>query len=182
MREKTNEIIWVFGGSAAGKEIFIKYIIENRPNDLIRQLGWENKKIVTCAESIEWIAQSEDDPNIQKRFRLPEVISKKNSKNVDTVILIKGQDLDLVAKRPERIKSDLPEEIHKIIYIDTDVKEVFERIKEKPWWESSITEKVAESWINNQLALLHNLSDNFDIVTLGGNRGDNYKFIPSLPR
>ena len=48
-----NKIIWVFGPSAVGKETFIKHIQSGNQSELLARLGWADKNIVVCNESID---------------------------------------------------------------------------------------------------------------------------------
>lgn len=175
---KKNEIVWIYGGSAAGKETFINFIAKGKSQELIARLGWAGKKIIPCLESIEWIAQSEDDPRGPRRSKIPEVIKKLNLLNTNAVILIKGQDIDLQNNRLRETKKFLHENQHKIIYIYTDIDEVFERLKDKPWWENSFTKDMVKDWLKHQLKYLHELKNDFKVVSLNGNSGGNYREIP----
>ncbi|OYV63594.1 MAG: hypothetical protein B7X03_01080 [Parcubacteria group bacterium 21-58-10] len=176
-REKRNEIVWVYGGSAAGKETFIKFISEQHPQKLLESLRWGNKQIVPCTESMEWVAQYEGDPKGPLRAEIPNVVVGLNSQNTNVVILVKGQDLDLEADRPRKLKTLLPEDRHRIIYIDTNIDEVFKRLQRKPWWEDSFTKEEAQQWLDHQHELLRGLRDEFEITAVDGSTKGAYKIV-----
>lgn len=127
------QIVWVYGWSAAGKETFIRTVAGNR--ELCARLGWEGKYVVPCQKSIELIAQYQGDPVGERREEILEEVKTLVFSNPGSVILIKGQDLDLQTSRPARLKEMLPRCEHRIIYLYVSHDEMFERIQRKSWFD-----------------------------------------------
>jgi len=170
------EIVWVYGNSGAGKETFMRTISEEKPFDVINRFGWADKKIIPCIESIKWIAQYKDDPRGEERKKLPAIILRLAAKT-NSVVLIKGQNLDLLAGRLRETRTRLPQCRHKIIFIKTKIDEVYERLKRKPWWKKYYTKKYIRESINNQIKEIKDLQKEFEITAISGNAGENYKIV-----
>lgn len=170
-----NKIIWVFGPSAAGKETFIKHIMEDRPSELLNRLGWNSFNIVPCTESIKWVVQSDDDNNEMLRKYLAKLIRKYSQENKDSVILVKGQDLDFGDKSLEKAKEYLPQDSHEIVFLNTDFDTLYKRYKSKPWWDEFMTEDVCKSWMEEQIEnLIERQKAGFNIRAL--NSGDDKRY------
>ena len=179
MKEK-NRIIWVFEGSAAGKEQFIHYIVKEKPAALLKRLGWDDTSITICNESIAWIGMSKKDINIKKRVALPNIILSMITKK-PSVILIKGQDVDFRYDSLLLTKKLLPFANHEIIFLHTPIKIAYERWSNKPWkkfWYTKITVKV---WLKYQLSKIHDLQGEFPITSLNSN-DTNYNAIAFPPK
>jgi len=155
-----NKIIWVFGPSAAGKETFINYIARHEPTELLARLGWLNKKIVVCAESLAWVQQAENDGNAERRKNLIKVIEEYSQNNKNSIILIKGQDLDLHNDALKIVKELLPNEEHEVIFLDVRFDILYQRYMTKKWWKKSMTEAVCQEWAKTQIRLLINQQHN----------------------
>ena len=125
-----NEIVWVYGSSAVGKETFIRKLADNPPMELIKRLGWENKKLVIIWESIDHLVNKDDSKGEKRKQILDKVLGNKGN----DIVIIKGQDIDIVKKFPQLLKKKLPTYKHKIIQLYTDIEVVFERCKNKFWW------------------------------------------------
>jgi predicted kinase len=125
-----NNIVWVFGSSAAGKETFIRKLLSNPSLNLINRLGWENKKIVCVEESLKYIARFENDPIAQKRLQIIERV-KEIPNNSNTIILIKGQDVDLRSNLVNILRKEILDADHKIIFLHTDIQLLYERSQKK---------------------------------------------------
>lgn len=178
---KNCEIVWVFGSSGAGKETFIKYLTNNPSEELINLLGWGSKKIEFCSESIEYVAQFYKDPLGKKREEILEGVLKLVSDN--SVILIKGQDLDFKYGRLQKLKKLLPSCKHKIIFLHADTKTLLERWKTKKWWEESYTEQTVIDWLKPQIENILKLKDEFEIIGLNSEDNNTYEityFPPTL--
>ncbi len=171
-----NEITWVFGPSAAGKETFIKYIYNNKPVEILNRLGWENRDIIICNESIDWVVQDENDGNREFRKNLNKIIRKYSKNNSNSVILVKGQDLDFHNNHLNNVRNSLPNDKHKIIFLYTDFNVLYNRYKNKKWWDKSMTAEVWKDWAREQIDFLKSCQkEGFQIRTL--NSDDHKKYL-----
>ena len=182
MDTEKSTIVWVFGGSGAGKETFIRYTRENKPEALLEVLGWTEGEVAACEESMEWVAQWDDDPRGPKREELLEVIPTYVKEDGKMTILVKGQGLDLENNRLRRLKGLLPDCKHEILYIDTNVEEQWQRCKEnKQWYDESYTFEIAKKWLIWQLKELAALREDFCILAVKGGKGEYYQLV-TLPK
>ena len=149
-----NKIIWVFGPSAAGKETFIKYIKNSKERELLARLGWANKNIVVCDESIDWIVQEDNDENELLRKKLNKVIEAYSKNNTNSIILIKGQDLDLDNNTLNAVKESLPNNEHEIIFLYVDFDILYQRYVTKKWWNKTMTREICKDWARDQIDLI----------------------------
>ncbi|HEY1041182.1 MAG TPA: hypothetical protein VGE63_00450 [Candidatus Paceibacterota bacterium] len=172
-----NTVVWVYGGSAAGKKTFIETISLHENLELINRLGWEGKQVAVCQESLDLIAQFEGDPIIEKRQSIPEIVSKLNQKYTNAIILIKGQDVDLKAKRLIKTRELIPDAGHKIVFMSVPFEELYERTTRQSWWEDSDTQEVVKGWLDYQITELKKLKDDFEIQIIDGSAGGGYKFL-----
>lgn len=178
--EKEGKIVWVYGSSAAGKDTFVRSVSRNAPEHLVSDMGWLDQPIVMCVESVDWIAQFSGDPLGDKRKELLEVVPVLAERNPGAVILIKGQDLDLMHDRLRKLRQALPEHEHSIIFLQADLDEIYRRLVEsKPWFDKDLPKEVPREWIGSQIAYLQALADEFEIVTLDSNPHSQYKKLPS---
>lgn len=162
-----NKIIWVFGPSAVGKETFINYIKNNQPTELLVGLGWINKNIVVCDESINWVVQDDNDGNELLRKKLNKVIKEYSKNNTNSIILIKGQDLDLDNNTINIVKESLLTDEHEIIFLYVDFDILYQRYTTKKWWNETMTRNVCKDWAREQINLLLNYqANNFKIKAL----------------
>jgi hypothetical protein len=181
------EIIWIYGSSAAGKETFIKYILNKPHKELVKRINLENKNIQLLQESIDLIGEYNNDPKQELRLNIPEYTDKLIKKNqtlnqnqiqiqkIDTII-IKGQDYDLENNTPNKLKQKLktqyPNLIHRIIFLHADFEILYNRIKKKSWWTKELEEKGIEyfkDWLlKEQLPELIKLNkiQNFEIISI----------------
>jgi hypothetical protein len=155
-----NKIIWIFGPSAAGKETFIKYINNNKPAKLLARLGWEGKNVVVCNESINWIVQEDNDGNDLRRQNLDKTIEEYFKNNINSIILIKGQDLDFDNNILNKVKESLPDTEHEIIFLYVDFDILYQRYMNKKWWNKTMTESVCKDWAREQINLLIQYQNN----------------------
>ncbi len=174
-----DEIVWIYGSSAVGKETFIRYLAKEKPQRLIKRLHWENKKLIPIWESINYIAQYDNDPLGDKR---EEIIDSVCNIKGPGIALIKGQDIDILDKRVQRLKEKLPKSNHRIIYLYTDLKIVYERCKKKSWWPKEGVEfKDFKGWTKSEIELINSLNG-FDIIALNNenNRFRKINFPPKI--
>jgi hypothetical protein len=175
------EIVWVYGSSGSGKETFIRHIIDNKPTELLKRLGWLGKKLQLCSESVNHIAQFYQDPVGDKRGELLDSVFRL-AQNENSVVLIKGQDLDLKHKRLIRLREKLPERDHKIIFLHANIQELYRRWHLKSWWEESFTEETVKEWLVPQIESLERLSDVFEITSLESDAEKKYKTVKFPPK
>ena len=179
----SNKIIWVFGPSAVGKETFIKYIQDNKPNELLTRLDWIDKKIATCRESIDWVVQADNDGNELRRKNLNKIIKDYSQNNTNSLILIKGQDLDFDNNTLNITKESLPRDEHEIIYLSVDFDILYQRFVTKKWWNETMTRDLCKDWAREQIELLTQHQNNgFKIIPLDSAKNDylNTNFPPVL--
>lgn len=173
------QIIWIFGGSGAGKDRFIRYLLEKRSHNLLHRFHWENKKIIACKESLLWIPMHYHDPLIEKRKSLPKIIKKLVVSDAD-IILVKGQDWDLRDGTLTKAMTEVHDATHSILYLHVPILTAFKRWKTKPWkrfWYSPIT---VRRWLRHQLKALKELSPSIPITALESS-GDDYPEIDFPP-
>jgi hypothetical protein len=143
------KIIWVFGGSAAGKDTLISKLASNNL-ELRRHFQLENYHVAVLAESTRWIGQFTDDPVELKRKQFPVLL--ESHLRPSTAILIKGQDVDLEYMTLEKVMRKYPDAHHEIIFLSLPIDETFARCQKKPWWENGIDSKEQlQVWLNEQV-------------------------------
>lgn len=174
------QIVWIYGSSATGKETFIRKVIKEKPQELLSTLHWTEGKIVPCMESIEWVAQSDDDPLKYKRETLLKIIPSL-VKNGDEIVLIKGQDVDLENDCLTQVQSKLPNLKHLVIFLDTPLDQLFKRWRMKSWWSDNFTKETVKKWLEYQISLLNQLPESFDIIALEVNLSGNYHIVVYPP-
>jgi hypothetical protein len=178
-----NKIIWVFGPSAVGKETFIKYIQDSKPVELLARLEWTNKKIIVCTESIDWVVQEDSDGNELRRQNLDKIIEDYSKNNTNSIILIKGQDLDFDNNLLNKVKESLPDDEHEIIFLYVDFDILYQRYTTKKWWNETMTRDVCKDWSKEQIGFLINHQNNgFKIKALDSTNSEylNTNFPPVL--
>lgn len=158
------------------------------PQHVRDALEWVGRSIVTCENSIEWIAgQRDGDRTGDKRAELPAHIERlMNMVHHDAALLVKGQDLDLKANRLRKTRNLLLAAKHRIIYIRCDPDEQWERWQKKWWFDAAKYDlTTVVEWQNEQTKmLLEHEHDGFPIVCFHGGAGRNYEpssLPPPLP-
>jgi len=166
------EIVWVYGASASGKESFIR---NTQTNPAIRdEFKWQNKRIAICEESIEWVAHSPADSIAEReRQKLVGIIPLLAESN--DVVLIKGQDVDLSLGSPHDVRKRLPMAVHRIVFIDVGLDELFQRVIHKPWWDDTIKRAEVEGWLEEQIDKLMDMRDMFIFTTIDGRAIGHYE-------
>ncbi len=162
------EVAWIFGSSAAGKETFIKHAVSIEESEIRSQLGWANKKVVGAPASLEYISHFSGDPIAQKReLILSEVPALLKSADV---VLIKWQGLDSKARRVERLRSIIPEISHRIIRLAASDEVVRQRLPLKKWWKDStnIADWIADEnyWVTDCINVL---GEDYPVTTISSN-------------
>jgi len=163
----SNQIIWVYGPSAVGKETFIKYLVEEKPLKLLDQFGLSNSQLLICADSLNWVVKKNNDGNAIKRKYLDKVIENISKNNQNSAIIVKGQDLDFEYGIPTKIKRSLPTDKHRVFYLKTEFEILFSRFVEKVWWNKDMTKNVCIEWANSQIKYLLDIEKNgFEVVVI----------------
>ena len=169
------EVVWVFGASASGKETFIKHLLDNNPPELIKHIGWHDKTITACSESLEITGKAVDTLREKILGKVPELLEKAD------VVLVKWQFVDSVAKRPQRLKELLPGVRHRVIELKVGMNELMKRLPNKAWWHDYGREKEHVTtelhWVSKYL---EDLSGEFEIVSINSNKYGNYEFVRGL--
>jgi hypothetical protein len=146
-----NNIIWIFGNSASGKETFIDNAINNKAKEVFDILGLSNNKLIKISASTSYIGQYDDDPIVEKRqLIIPQV--EEAFKNENSTALIKWQDVDKNSRIPEILYDKYRNAGHIIIYLHVEPNVLWNRVLKKPWWESdSISKKeFLDDWVRDQ--------------------------------
>ncbi len=155
-------IAWIYGSSAAGKETFIRALLSNPPKNVIQQLDWQAKDFVCIEESLAYIGQFENDPITLKRGEIIDAV-KSIPDSGNTVILIKGQDVDLHSGLVTTLQNEVPNAWHVVIFLDAPMNILFERARKKSWWSVEDEWEGIEGFkkwlIENQLTYLIQLKD-----------------------
>lgn len=124
------EVVWIFGTSATGKETFIKKVIKDK--ELQERMGWKNKSISFCSESIDHIGQFDGDPAIERRkmilHKVPQLLENND------IVLIKWQIVDSKAQLPQKLKKVTIKAKHVIIRLEAPEQELVKRLRNKSWW------------------------------------------------
>ncbi len=174
------EIVWVFGSSGAGKETLIRGLSrQGHQLDLLNKLGWQDRKVVVCEASLLLVAQNENDPALEQRKNLANMIVPMAS-DEEAVLLIKGQDVDLERDIPRQVKEQLPRATHRIIFVDAPMQTLFARWKKKPWWNDDYTLKTVKTWQDYQVDFLLKLQNDFAITTVRSVDADTYQVFDGL--
>jgi len=177
MNEK---IVWIFGSSASGKETLIQKLVNSADSKLLKNFGFVGYKVTDLRESRKWIMQFSDDPVAENRKQFPSLIKKLIKPN--TVILIKGQEVDLEYKTPSKILELYPNIKHEIIFLSLPIDEIYKRCRSKPWWEEGIdTKEDLLEWLSGQIKEL-SLLTGFTISAFDSSSEDYRKtlFPPKL--
>lgn len=166
------EIVWVYGASAAGKETFIHKV--QTSHEIQGTFNWQDKHIVVCEESIDWVAHFPGDLiGERERQKLVYIIPTLAESN--SVVLVKGQDIDLSLSTPLDVKRQLPTAIHHIVFIDVGLDELFQRVIHKPWWDDAIRRAEEEGWLEEQIDRLMEIRDEFVFTTINGRAIGHYE-------
>lgn len=165
------EVVWIFGTSAAGKQTFVKRVLTDKK--LAKKLGWENKTIVACQESLNLLGHVGNEEIVKARKSITKIVPKL-LENAD-VVLIKWQYVDSHNLTPEKLKELLPMVQHKIILLKVEPDEAKQRLATKTWWK--------EFWDNTRFAdreiemvnkCIKQLSSDFDITILDSGKNKDY--------
>ncbi len=171
-----NVIVWIYGASAAGKETFIRKIVSDKSLKIISELGWSNKTIIACEESMEWVGQFDGDPKIEKRKQIPYVVIENIKDKENIITLIKGQYVDLEENLPIKLYDLLPDCLHCIVFLKVDIEQLYIRVQRKIWWKSEDTKEMSEQWLHDQMKLLKNISSRLPITVVNSNN-ENYHLV-----
>ncbi len=125
--DSSGEFIWVFGGSAAGKDTFIKAIVNDGSHQMRIQLSLKNT-IAVCKESLDIVGiKCTTDSD-----RLVIIPSALELCGADTSVLIKWQFIDSRNGSILALKEKAPPATHRIFCLIADPKIVYERWQKRP--------------------------------------------------
>lgn len=166
----SKEIIWVMGSSAAGKETFIRRAVQD--DALADKLGMHSGAREACQASLEYIAQSPEDPIVAKREQIlqqvPQLLEKAG------VVLVKWQFVDSTAKRPDRLQRLLPDVIHRAIVLHPPEEELLGRLEQKKWWGTYGQLNWTEQELPFVTQAVEALPDTIAVQHLKSGRAENY--------
>lgn len=127
------EIVWVFGQSAAGKASFIEAVTKQAA--VRHALGWTDRVVAPCTVSLTYVAQSFYDAIREKRVQIldeaPVLLQTHD------IVLIKWQYEDSTSGRIAKLQQLLPDAYHRIILLSLSHEENAARMYTKPWWDES---------------------------------------------
>ncbi|MCL2773278.1 MAG: hypothetical protein FWD71_07990 [Oscillospiraceae bacterium] len=135
------KIVWVIGQSAAGKETFIKYAVDNPDSELIRQLKYNNSKIIPLLD-----------------YKKDEVLNLI-SKETNAVILIKWQHYntgyDFAKSDLSELKAIIPT-ANEIICLSVESDTLYARLFKKPWFDKNEAANFTQEKMNNVVEIMRN--------------------------
>ncbi len=145
-------------------------LLKIRP-ELIKQLGWQDKEIVVINESINYIKQSEDDSIGDKRLEIIDRVIEENKSRFNSIILIKGQNIDFDNDLVNRLKSRLPNVEYEIIFLFSDLDTIFERAKKKAWFTEEDNNK--DEWYNHLVdsAKIIDKAEDIKVISIDSTKG-----------
>ena len=160
-----NRIVWVFGQSAAGKETFMKYAVANPGCELMRQLGYDNAKIIPVfGYPVSGCLEFDYD----KTDKI-EIVLDLIKKEANAVILIKWQHYDTGhdagISNLTKLKSLAYNTQNEIICLSVESDVLYARLADKPWFD----EKEAASFSREKMdAVVETMRSNIrKYLTLG---------------
>ena len=120
-----NKIVWVMGESATGKKTFIQYAAANPGCELMRRLGYGNRKMVPIEESMKPGA----------RTGIITAVLDLLGQETSAVFLLKWQAVDSIygdtLKRLAARTLNVPQEI---ILLSVERSALYARVQQKCWW------------------------------------------------
>ena len=141
-----NKIVWVIGQSAAGKETFIKYAAANPDSELIRQLKYNNSKIIPLLG-----------------YKKDEVLDLIN-KETNAVILIKWQHYntgyDFSKSDLSELKAIVPT-ANEIICLSVESDTLYARLFNKPWFDKNEAANFTQEKMNDVVEIMRNNIRNY---------------------
>jgi hypothetical protein len=177
MSEVKKEVVWVIGGSGAGKETFIRRAAGD--DSLAARFGWGGRLVVPCPASLDYIAQSPDDPITAKRedilHQTPRLLERAG------VVLIKWQFADTTADRPARLEQAIPEAAHRAVVMQPPEEELLPRLTRKKWW----SQYGSSDWIERESPFVskavRQLPNTFNVQHINSGQSANYEPLEDLP-
>jgi len=170
-----NEIVWVCGNAAVGKETFIRHLTESKDEDLLTSLGWQNTNFNIIEESINWVAYDPKHIFLKKREEILEILSQKIKTSTNTTFLLKGQFVDLENHRQEKLLKMLPKAKHTILFLDADPETLFERLQKKPWFKEGFDIERVKKLSKYELNMLKKLDAGFRFLVVESGKNYQYK-------
>lgn len=171
-----NKIYWVFGCTASGKEMFIKNAV-TKYNEIISLFDWKDKTIIPVYESILYVGRYHKDPIVEKRTKIISKVMQIAKENKNAVILIKGQNVDFEMNLINILRDLLPDLEHEIIFLYADLNVIFERGKQRIWYDKKDND--INKWrdrIMNAIELVEKKLGDYKITAINTTNG----YIPML--
>ena len=169
------EIIWIFGNSAAGKDTFINFAIQNSESQKLSGIGLSNKKVVKSEVSTKYIGQYEGDPVTLKRddiyTEVPELLKTANT------VLVKWQIVDSKSQRVNKLLELIPDAEHRIIQICTSKDELSKRLTSKSWWKDAEINNFIDTENFKIQEWIDKLDHKLPITKISGDSRANYSLI-----
>ena len=131
-----NKIVWIMGQSAAGKDTFIQYAIENPNSELMQRLGYSNSKIIPISDDYH---RNRIKAGADERSEITDIVLDFLKKETDAVILIKYQytDNDEHSDNIRKLKAATPDVPNEMIMLSVDGDVLYARLPNKWWWNES---------------------------------------------
>lgn len=171
------EIVWIFGQSAAGKATFINAVTQE--SAIQQSLGWSAKTIASCQASLLYIGQSFDDSIREKRKYILDEVSRLSQDH--DVVLIKWQHEDSTTHRIVTLQQLLPNAHHRIILLSLTREENAARLHTKPWWSHNWD---TNAFIDDEIKDINTFLDATDlpVAVISSTSNENYTVIEGRSR
>ena len=131
-----NKIVWIMGQSAAGKETFIQYAINNPNSELMQKLGYNNYKIIPVGDDY---YRNGIIVNYHDRVKIVDIVLDFIGKETNAAIFIKWQytDNDEHADVIRKLKDATPDVPNEMIMLSVESDVLYARLPKKWWWNES---------------------------------------------
>ena len=139
--------LWFLAPSGHGKTTAVKDCLRDDNHILRKRLGLEKRNIVLCEESLDRQGGKYDD-------LFPLLVSRHKNLEPEDAVLIDGQWPDVERDTILKLKSDLKDSDHVIIFLNCDPAEAARRCREgmgrgKEKWEPGYDVDTAQSHFKN---------------------------------
>lgn len=124
------QIIWVVGGSAVGKETCMRYVAQHPENEVVRRLAIE-APITMCQESLKNAVHVGDDRAVLRRGIINEAWRYKDAPGS---FVIKWQYADTDMKIPQELHAAQRHVQHRVIVLNVRPDTIKHRLRSRSWW------------------------------------------------